>query len=164
MLRSAPRKPASARPLVKVVVQLEPDENSWHSYGAESMWAEDLGQGRYRLRNVPFAAYGLSNEDVVRAEPDEDRLQITGVAIRGGHSTYRVILQSGTDLKSSEFKHHWEPLQRLGCSYESSEDRILAIDVPPRADIYEVFRLLEQGEEAEVWDFEEAHCGHPLAR
>jgi len=164
MLRSAPRRPASARPLVKVVIQLEPDEDAWHSYGAESMWAEDLGQGRYRLRNIPFAAYGFSNEDVVRAESAEDRLKVTGVAIRGGHSTYRAILGSGIDPKNSKFEQYWEPLQRLGCSYESSEDRILAIDVPPKADIYEVYHLLERGEKEGVWDFEEAHCGHPLSR
>lgn len=164
MIKSAQKPSARGRFLVKLAVELDQNGNSWHSYGAESMWAEDLGQGRYRLRNVPFATYGLSNEDVVRAELRAGQLMVTGVVIRGGHSTYRLILKSGTDAKSPRFEEHWKQLERLGCTYESTEDRILAIDVPPTADIYEVYRRLEQGEKAEVWDFEEGHCGHPLSR
>jgi hypothetical protein len=47
-----------------------------------------------------------------------------------------------------------------GCSYE--EGVVLSVDVPPSVDIYAVYDLLEAGEIAGVWAFEEGHCGHPL--
>jgi len=53
-------------------------------------------------------------------------------------------------------------MERLGCTYENANSRLLSIDVPPSVDIYKAYSLLELGEKEGVWDFEEAHCGHPL--
>ena len=76
--------------LVTIVVNLEPD--AWHGYGTETVWAEKVGGNRYRLRNTPFYAFGVSAEDVVFAEPDDEaRLVFSSVSLRGGHSTYRII-------------------------------------------------------------------------
>jgi uncharacterized protein DUF4265 len=60
------------------------------------------------------------------------------------------------------FRTAWERLQALGCTYEQASSHLLLVDVPPHADIYAVYVLLEEGENAGVWDFEEGHCGHPL--
>lgn len=84
-----------------------------------------------------------------------------GVSIRGGHSTCRIALQIPTE--SDAFHKQWNPLEKIGCSYEGMNGRILAIDVPPSADIYNVFALLEAGETAGVWVFEEGHCGHAFS-
>ncbi len=56
----------------------------------------------------------------------------------------------------------WRRLQELGCTYERANRRLIAIDVPPRTDVYAVYRVLEEGEKAKYWEFEEGHCGHPL--
>jgi hypothetical protein len=145
--------------LVKVVFQLEP--GAWHGYGTETVWAEKLGGNRYRLRNTPFYAFGVSAEDVVFAEPgDEGKPVFVGVSLRGGHSTYRIIRSEQSD--SETFASSWEPLAKLGCSYEEGPGRLLAVDVPSKADIYRVYALLEHGENAGSWHFEEGHCGHAL--
>ncbi|MEL7521275.1 MAG: hypothetical protein AAGJ80_06605, partial [Cyanobacteria bacterium J06553_1] len=56
-----------------------------------------------------------------------------------------------------------------GCSYESGTEKmsdgkkiLYAIDVPTETDVYEVYDILEEGEEKDVWVFEEGHVGHPL--
>jgi hypothetical protein len=54
-------------------------------------------------------------------------------------------------------------LQAAGCSFEGVEGRLLAVDVPPRANIHHVYHLLQHGEDDGVWEFEEGHCGHPLS-
>lgn len=36
----------------------------------------------------------------------------------------------------------------------------MSVDVPPPADMYAVYKALEEGESAGLWEFEEAHCGH----
>ncbi len=141
--------------LVKVVIDLN-DE----SYGVESLWAEPVRAGQYRLRNVPFMAYGYSELDVVNADEVAGQLHVTGVAERGGHSTYRVFLTE--PMNDEAFGALWEPLRQLGCTYERANNRLIAIDVPPDADVYAVYMTLERAEETKLWEFEEGHCGHPL--
>ena len=55
----------------------------------ESMWAVDLGDDLYELRNVPFLAYGLNYGDVVRATQDGPGLkpEIRSVEILGADGT-----------------------------------------------------------------------------
>ncbi len=151
---------ATGPKLVKLVVQLPPD--AWHGYGTESVWAEPLGQDRYRLRNSPFFATGLSAEDIVVALPAlEGALRFERVLRHSGHSTYRLAREPGG---SAMFDQHWAKLEQLGCTYEEGPSGILSVDVPPRSDIYDVYRAIEDGATAGAWDFEEGHVGHPLTQ
>ena len=143
------------RDLVKVGVHLKDEV-----YDVETLWAEPLGEGWYRLRNVPFLAYGYSEDDIVTAADIDGRLVVSAVAQRGGHSTYRVFLSEPTDEEA--FAPLWEPLANLGCTYERANSRLIGIDVPPAADVYAVYAVLERGEQSSQWSFEEGHCGHPV--
>jgi hypothetical protein len=144
--------------LIHVVAELGDD--AWHGYGAEKMWAEPVDRARVRLRNVPFFALGMSNEDVVEVEGTEEPRRIVRVAQPGGHSTYRIFLADGIDQET--FAKSWAPLATLGCEYERATDRLYAVDVPPMTDIHTVYAQLERGQRAGVWDFQEGHCGHPV--
>jgi Domain of unknown function (DUF4265) len=143
--------------LVRIVVDLDPE--AWHGNASERLWAEPIGENRYRLRNSPFYAGGMSNADVVFGENRDGAIHFTSVSIHAGHSTYRLKV-ADLDRDSSAFVRAWAPLGALGCSFE--EGPVLAVDVPASADIYRVYELLEAGAIAGVWDFEEGHCGHPL--
>jgi hypothetical protein len=146
-------------PKVKLSVPLPADSE----HGTENVWVESVADGKYRVRNIPTWAYDLSLDDVVEAHEAEDgRLMLDRVAGRGGHSTYRIIPFDGTDRKT--FLSKWSLLEDEGCTYEShSSQPLYAVDVPPAADIQRVYKLLEEGEQDGVWDFEEGHCGHSLA-
>ncbi len=63
---------------------------------------------------------------------------------------------------ASLFAQSWAPLEALGCTLERATGRLFAVDVPPAADIHEVYDGLAKGAAAGVWDFEEAHVGHVL--
>lgn len=141
--------------LVKVTIDLGNDV-----YAVESLWAEPLGNRLYRLRNVPILAYGYSEDDVVNATEIDGSLVVGGIADRSGHSTYRIFLPQPTD--DLAFASLWEALGRLGCTYERANSRVIGIDVPPEADVYAVYAVLEEGEQAKRWSFEEGHCGHKL--
>ncbi len=141
--------------LVKILFELDGD--AWHGYSTETLWAEPVGGTRYRLRNSPFYAFGVSAEDIVFAKADSGVLRFHGVSIAAGHSTYRILR---ADVGDATFERLWRPLAELGCSYE--EGKVLAVDVPPNADIYQVYALLEAGEESGAWEFDEGHCGHAL--
>jgi hypothetical protein len=148
--------PESQEGLVKVFFDIPEKDGSVMK--TESLWAEPLGGDRYLLRNVPFLVFGFSEQDVLTAKEDNGALVVTGVAIRGGHSTYRLVLPE--DTTEEEFLQDWTPLNELGCTYERATRRFVAIDVPPPADIYAVYKALEDGESAGRWEFEEGHCGH----
>ncbi len=142
-------------PLVKVTFDLAPD--AWHGNATESVWAEALGEGRYRIRNVPFYARGIAVSDIVIATAIEGRLHFKQVLLRSGHSTYRAFLGENVDLDSPRFRTVWMPLEQLGCTLERATTHLLAIDIPPSADLQVAYRLLEAGETAGVWEFEEGH-------
>lgn len=142
--------------LVKVRFQLEP--GAWHGSATETLWAERVDDRRLRLRNVPFYAFGVSVEDVVFAHPAEGIFEFDGVSIRGGHSTYRIII--GKKAETGRVEEWWARLSELGCTYEQGSGGLRAIDVPPSADIRAVYLLLEQAEREGLWDFEEGHCSY----
>jgi hypothetical protein len=142
--------------LLKLFFRLE--EGAWHGSATESLWAEPVAGGRYRLRNSPFYAFGVSAEDIVFAQEAEGLLFFTEVSLRGGHSTYRIMKSKG--LRPEDFERYWGPLQQAGCSYEEGPGRLLAVDVPPQAGFQHVYSLLEKGEQEQVWHFEEGHRGH----
>lgn len=154
----AAEPPPRGHGLRKLFFQL--DQGAEHGSATESLWVEPLSSGRYRLRNSPFYVFGVSVEDIVFGKEEESLLVFAGVSLRGGHSTYRII--KSKDLRPESFQRYWAPLQESGCSYEEGPGRLLAVDVPPQADIHQVYSWLEQGEQALVWHFEEGHCGHPL--
>jgi Domain of unknown function (DUF4265) len=145
--------------LVKVVFDLNDSELP---YAVETVWAEPIGQDRYRIRNVPMFAKGVSEQDTVFATLTDDRLHVNGIADRGGHSTYRIFLKRPVKDIEKDIGANWAPLADLGCTYEKANDRLIGVDVPPAADIYAVYAILQDGEGSGLWEFEEGHCGHPL--
>ncbi|PYV32402.1 MAG: hypothetical protein DMG22_13400, partial [Acidobacteria bacterium] len=110
-------------------------------------------------RNTPLYAEGFSYGDVVEARPVEGGFIVQRVARRGGHSTY-VFLLSKEAAESHGWPKFWQPLEELGCRYES-RGRLYAVDVPPEVDVHKAYQLLEAGEKAGVWGFQEQHYGHP---
>ena len=134
--------------------------SDWHDHQAESLWAEPLAEGVFRIANIPFYADGLSYGDIVAVHEREGEKLITGVTRRGGHSTYRLFLTE-TGLTDT-WLSHWLPLEDVGCTYERATKRLLGVDVPPEANIHVAYRLLDAGEQADIWSFQEGHCGHPL--
>lgn len=142
--------------LAKVFFELEPD--SWHGHTSESVWAESLGEGRYRIRNVPFFAKGIAVEDVVLARMSATGPVFTRVLIHSGHSTYRIFLTDDIGISDPRYLDAWGALERHGCTVERASEHLLAVDVPSHAMLPEVYELLQLGEEHGVWEFEEGHA------
>ncbi|MCY0989965.1 DUF4265 domain-containing protein [Nannocystis sp. ILAH1] len=137
------------RPLVKIL--FEPNDDYYTT--TESLWAEDLGEERYRLRNSPWYYYGVSFGDIVRAEPlSGGGLAFAEVLERSGSSTFRIMLREGID--EPQFQRYWRPLESLGCTLERAKGGFYAIDAPPGADLSNVTARLTAGTDHGVWDWE----------
>ena len=110
--------------LTKVSIRLDGSDG----YEFETMWAEPITDRLYVLRNIPFLAYGYSEQDVVSAADVEGRLVVNGVFNRGGHSTYRVFLRE--PASEEQFCPLWQSLAALGCTFERANRRLIGLDVP----------------------------------
>ncbi|HEX8434618.1 DUF4265 domain-containing protein [Archangium sp.] len=137
---------------VKILFHLEQDEDGYPPVSAETVWAIAVGEGLYKIDNIPFFATGVAVEDIVSAKPDAGQLLYQEVVHPSGHSTLRVVV----------YKHDEVPevrgiFKQLGCSTEQSHLRgLIAIDVPPSASWDELKRMLDTGREQDRWDYEEA--------
>jgi len=99
--------------------------------GYENLWADELGDNRYRIESAPFFIYGISRNDIVSASPDEEgRLQFAQVVSSSGNRTVRA--RSDKLVNNTAFKKRViGELTRIGCNVEELRSRLLSIDVPP---------------------------------
>ena len=132
------------------------EDSSWSGSATESLWVDPIGNGKYVIENTPFYFFGVSYQDVVLGQERNGELTFDSVLARGGHSTYRIIV-----VDRGGFEQYWQPLADMGCTYEGGPNGLLAVDVPPRADIYAAYLAMDVGEKAGTWSYEEGHCGHP---
>ena len=121
------------------------------------LWAEPLGSGRYRIESCPFFAYGVSRDDVVRAAGPggQEAPALVDVLEKGGHRTLRLALDDSVELSAPAPQGLLERLLQHGCTYELLRPKLVAIDVPPEADLGAVAELL-QGHAREgtlVWEW-----------
>jgi hypothetical protein len=145
-----------------VKIEFELDPNDQQESKTESLWAEKVGFGQFRIANSPFFLFGISAEDIVEAEEIDHKLTFKRVVSRGGHSTYRIFLQNGRTITDPDFQTYWEPISTLGATFENADDRFIAVDIPPGIDVTAIYKLLERGEQDGIWIFEEVYyAGEP---
>jgi hypothetical protein len=138
----------------KIQFELEQDDDGYPPFRAESLWAEDLGDNKYRVDNIPFFARGISFGDIVLASsPDDGSLPVfREVVVPSDNTTLRVVV-----VKREEYTELKDALIRLGCDAEWFERvSLLAVNVPASVHYAEVVRLLDDGEAAGRWHYEES--------
>ncbi|MEW2134789.1 DUF4265 domain-containing protein [Streptomyces sp. NPDC005435] len=142
-------------PYVKVHFRLEV-EDDWPPAGVESLWGVDLGDGSVRLANVPWFVRGVACGDVVAVEADEEGVRWGGEVVRRSENcTVRLIVfrdgGSGAARQSVI-----DAFRELGADGEGIERfGMVALDVPPAADLAGIQRLLRHGVAEGWWDMEE---------
>ncbi|MBX0335167.1 DUF4265 domain-containing protein [Pontibacter sp. HSC-14F20] len=136
--------------LLKVHIDLP---NHW-GIGGESLWAEPLGNDLYKIENVPFYAYGLNFQDIVRATPDsEDHIpEIRELITPSGHRTFRVFFKKHIDRYQQEAI--LDSMESLSVTYERANNIYVALDMKPEGDYQAVFDQLEEYLEQDILGFE----------
>lgn len=146
---------------VKIVFDLERDDDGYPPADFELLWAKPLGEDRYELDNSPFYVRGSSVGDVVLAYADaKGRLRYSRTTQPSLHTTLRVIVfQSSPDPRplQERVEELRKRLKGLGCSSELSHlPGLIAVDVPPGASNDALIDLLADGESSGLWEYEEA--------
>jgi hypothetical protein len=103
----------------------------------ESLWAEALGDGLYRIDSIPFEIWGLSLGDVVRASQNDDGILVfDGVYDKSGAGTFHIHLSDG--LSSAVGQELLAFLTARELPYEVYGEGVLAVSTPREADSDEV--------------------------
>ncbi|MGW4447202.1 DUF4265 domain-containing protein [Streptomyces sp. NPDC004682] len=134
-------------PYVKAYFRLE-IEDDWPPAAVESLWAVDLGDDTVRLGNVPWFVRGVACGDVVVTEAG-------AVVRRSENCTIRLIVLRGGGSGPAR-QSVINAFRGLGVDGEGIERfGMVALDVPPTADLARVQRLLNHGVAKEWWNMEE---------
>lgn len=140
---------------VKVAIKLEKDEDDYPPADYENLWAIPVGEGLFRIENIPFFAKSIALGDVVSAGLEEGLLRFKEVVRASGHSTIRLIIYDEAEVSSvlEQFRH-------MGCTSEKSHiPGLVALDVPRSVALEALQQVLDSGMEQERWDYEEACLG-----
>lgn len=123
-------------PKAKVLFRVPSEDGSAET---ETLWAQDLGNDRYRIDNCPFFAYGVSLHDIVLAPMDPGGRIPTfrKVLSKSGNRTVRVIFEAPVEAGNTS-DAILQGLVSLGCSYEGGNRRYIAVNVPSRVRLTDV--------------------------
>ncbi|MFF7772495.1 DUF4265 domain-containing protein [Streptomyces massasporeus] len=141
---------------VKVHFRMEVDEEGWPPAGVESLWAVDLGDGTVRLDNTPWFVRGVASDDIIRVEVDDEGIRWAGETVRASENcTIRlIVLKDGGTAAARQSV--LEIFHSLGTTGEGIEKyRMVALDVPPTANLPKIRQLLEHGDAKGWWHWEE---------
>lgn len=141
---------------VKVIVLLEQEEEGYPPVDYEELWTTPLGEGLYRIENIPFFARGIARGDIVSAVAEEEALRFQEVVEPSGHSTIRLVVHDEAAVPSAV-----EHFESLGCESETLFTKLVALDVPPSVSLEELREKLDLGLTQSQWDYEEACIFEP---
>jgi hypothetical protein len=142
---------------VKIGFHLDQDEDGYPPITRENLWAVDLGNGRYRIDNIPFYVRGISDGDVISAKMEEDgRLVFFELVEASFNSTFRLIVSD-----ESETPKVRKMFRELDCPSELVSHGLISIHIPGSIVMKPIATLIEQGEENGWWGFEEGALRHP---
>ncbi|MDX3076727.1 DUF4265 domain-containing protein [Streptomyces sp. MI02-7b] len=140
---------------VKVHFRLD-IEDDWPPAGVESLWAIDRGNGKVELVNTPFFIRGVAIGDVVETSLDDEGVRWAGRVVQpSDNCTIRLIVfrDSGSAAARQSVLNAFH---KLGAGGEGIEQfRMVALDIPPEANLAKIKRLLQHGVDQEWWDMEE---------
>lgn len=116
----------------------------------EGIWAVPVGEGCFKIDNIPFYAKNLSHDDVVEASRQGNEYIFRRVIKLSNNSTIRVVIY---DLAHEDTVR--ERLVNLGCSIEGTGTAgLIAVNVP-RVSLEKTLDMLEEAFAEEKLDFEE---------
>ena len=127
--------------------------NHWAIDG-ESVWALNLGEDIFEIKNVPCYAYNLNMGDRVFAtiQPPDLIPRVQKVVAKSGHRTLRALLHENVDLR--EWKKLIVSLGDYAAALIQVSDRFFAFDIPPDGDYDSLYLKLEDLEQLGILQYE----------
>jgi len=139
--------------LEKIVVPLTEE---WHGFSTETLWGEKVDEDIYRVDSIPFFANGISLDDIVKVQVDNNkRLLYQKTISKGENCTYRIFFDENTDLQERE--KYLNLFHNYGDTEYYEHLDMYALSVPKQK-VHELYKIFTQLEEEKKIDFEEGDC------
>lgn len=139
--------------VVTLHIRLKRDASGYPPFDAEEVEARHVGEHQYELVRPPLFAHGLAVGDTVGVWHDTDgsiSTWIDSLVSAGGHSTFRAIGLGGQPADRPR-----RIAEQLGCTVvEGHTPGMIAVDVPPTADVVALYSAFAAGRDAGSWDFD----------
>ncbi len=138
----ASRKPNRHKPVTQCKVRFQPLHAG---EAAETVRATPIARGRLRIDGIPLVARGVSFHDLVQASPGADSPMIhdfSRVIQKSGHKTIHVNVTGMRD-KATRLPASLSSLGELGCTHDTRDQRLYALNVPPTVAMEAVAAILE---------------------
>ncbi|MFC4069759.1 DUF4265 domain-containing protein [Actinoplanes subglobosus] len=141
---------------VKVHFDLPRDGDDWPPVEVESLWADTVRDGVVRLTNVPWFVRGVASGDLIRVEADADGVLWAAEHLEwSGNCTIRVVPFGSGPLHGSR-RRVLDAFEPFGVTGEDVQQYgLVALEVPPGADLAGVQRVLRAGARDGWWDYDE---------
>ena len=111
--------------IVNVTFPLE-QQAGWPPVTREEIPCNQVAEGQYRLRAIPFYARAVARDDVVKASPRNGKLEFIEVCDRAEAATVRAIVRDEAKVPSVR-----KALGFLGCDTAVNDlAKVVAIHVP----------------------------------
>ncbi|MDO4225838.1 MAG: DUF4265 domain-containing protein [Bergeyella zoohelcum] len=118
----------------------------------ESIWAEKLENGYYRVDNIPFYAPNLAYNDIIDTEEDNGILYFDGLVESSRHSTIQIVFFQETEIEKVLFE-----LENLGCKWEGMNNQLYySVDVSPEINYLTIKQILDKHYAKGILDYKEA--------
>lgn len=136
----------------KMTFSLKKDEDGYPPDDSESLWVESVGDGRYRIDNIPFFIQNISPDDIVEGYVNNGILFFTSLWKHSNSSVIRVVF-----FDSGHSQRVLDALVELGCRWEGSHLRnLFSVEIPRPENLEDVVKLLIYESERNILDYEES--------
>jgi len=123
--------------------------------GEETIWAEPVDEGYYKVDNIPFFATNLAYNDIISVEDENGVLYFNNLIKASGHSTLQIVF-----FEKSKENDVLKRLEEMGCEWEGMQGGgYYAVDVPPDKDYNAIIKMLDVKHQNSVLDYKEACVG-----
>lgn len=130
-----------------------PESRTW-----EGLWTRKTNEG-LEVLSVPFYLKNVCRGDIVQAVENQF-LQFSEVRSRGGHNTYRLLLEDSLKDTASDVANE---LLAKGLVVEINETGILiAVDVPPTVNQQEIDGYLLNGKASGRWQLQDGYLNNVI--
>lgn len=126
-------------------------------FETESLWCAKKGDN-YVIDNIPFVAKRISLGDTIKAEYDaNDKAYYFDDFVKvSGNSTIRIFFEDENIIQEIR-----KQLEAFGCESEAFLTRkLIAVNVPKAVSYKPVKEYLENGEQNNLWTYEESCLAH----
>jgi hypothetical protein len=143
----------------RVIFKLTKDGSGYPPADTESLWAKPIGNGKFKIDNIPFYVMGISSDDEVEVDEVGGDLFFRNLRQASGNSTFRLLL---SDPKASTAVR--EQLAKLGCISEHNQFvGLVAVEIPASIPIQRFLDYIVDGQQQGIFDIEEGALRHDLS-